>query len=97
MVLKIKTLIIFLASIINKNLKWSHHVNYIAGKISSCIGLSMIIKHALPTYILVLSYNSFISPRMTYNLLAKYHHNKGFCCGFFFKRHIGYGYPVMPY
>ena len=60
----------FLGLVINKNLKWNSHVSYIASKISHSIGLFMILRHTLPTDILVLLYNSLILPHMTYCLLA---------------------------
>ena len=67
----------FLGLIINKNLKWNSHVNYIASRMSRSIGLFMILRHTLPTDILVLLYNSLILPHMTYCLLAwGDHHNK---------------------
>ena len=56
--------------IINKNLKSNSHVNYIASKISRSIGLFMILRHTLPTYIQVLLYNSLILPHITHCLLA---------------------------
>ena len=66
----------FLGLIINKNLKWNSHVNYIASRMSRSIGLFMILRHTLPTDILVLLYNSLILPHMTYCLLAwGDHHN----------------------
>ena len=36
----------FLGLIINKNLKWNSHVNYIAGQMSRSIGFFMISRHA---------------------------------------------------
>ena len=43
----------FLGLILNKNLKWNFHVNYIASKISRSIGLFMILRHSLPTDVFV--------------------------------------------
>ena len=48
----------FFGLLINKNLKWNSHVNYIASTISHSVGLFMILGHKLPTDILVLLYNS---------------------------------------
>ena len=60
----------FLGLIINKNLKWNSHVNYIDSKISRSIGLFMISRHTLQTDMLVLLGNSVFLPHMTYCLLA---------------------------
>ena len=59
----------FLGLIINKNLKWNSHVDYIASKISR---LFMILRDTLPIDILFLLhvYNSLILPHMTYCSLA---------------------------
>ena len=43
----------FLGLILNKNLKWNFHVNYIASKLSRSIGLFMILRHSLPTDVFV--------------------------------------------
>ena len=56
----------FLGLLINKNLKWNPHINYIASK----IGLFMIKRHTLPTDFLVLLYNYRMLPHTTYCLLA---------------------------
>ena len=58
-------------------MKWNSHVNYIASKIEHSMGLFMILRHTLPTDILVLLYNYLILPHMTYCLLAwNDHQNK---------------------
>ena len=67
----------FFGLIINKNLKWNPHVNYIASKMSRSIRIFMISRHKLPTDILVLLFIYPILPHMTYCLLAGGdHHNK---------------------
>ena len=59
----------FLGLIIKKlNLKWNSHVNYIASRESRSIGLFMILRHTLPSDILVLLYNYLILPHITYCL-----------------------------
>ena len=56
----------FLGTIINENLKWSDHVDYISKKVSSTVGLLYKLKHYVPLNILCMLYNSLILPYMSY-------------------------------
>ena len=67
----------FLGLIINNNLKWDHHINHIAAKISRSMGILTRLRHSLPFDVILLLYNSLILPHMNYGLLAWGHqHDK---------------------
>ena len=57
----------FLGVIIDENLNWKEHVNYIALKISKSIGVFNILKHMLPMKILTNLYNCMIVSHFMYS------------------------------
>ena len=57
----------FLGVIIDENLNWKEHVNYIALKISKSIGVFNILKHILPLKILTNLYNCMILSHFMYS------------------------------
>ena len=60
----------FLGVIIDENVTWNNHIDYIFSKISRTIGMLKRLKHELPTHILKIIYNSLILPHLTYGILA---------------------------
>ena len=56
----------FLGVIIDENLSWKEHVNYIALKISRAIGILYCLKDILPLRILTNLYNCLILPHLMY-------------------------------
>ena len=63
----------FLGLTLNKRLNWNDHINSIASKISSTVGVLNKLKHFLPTSILKKIYSSLILPRLYYcNLIWGY-------------------------
>ena len=63
----------FLGLTLNKRLNWNDHINSIASKISSTVGVLNKLKHFLPTSILKKIYSSLILPRLYYcNLIWVY-------------------------
>ena len=65
--IKRETSIKFLGVIIDENLNWKEHVNYIALKISKSIGVFNILKHILPLKILTNLYNCMILSHLMYS------------------------------
>ena len=57
----------FLGIIIDENLNWKEHVNYIALKISKSIGVFNSLKHILPLNILTNLYNCLILSHLMYS------------------------------
>ena len=59
----------FLGIFIDKHLKWSTHIEFIANKISKYIGVINRLKHTLPPRILLTLYNTLILPHLNYGLV----------------------------
>ena len=49
----------FLGVIIDYNMTWSSHINYIANKLSRMCGIISRLKHHVPVYILKIIYNNY--------------------------------------
>ena len=63
----------FLGLTLNKKLNWNDHINSIANKISSTVGVLNKLKHFLPTSVLKKIYSSLILPQLYYcNLIWGY-------------------------
>ena len=60
----------FLGLILDSNLNWKAHTNFISVKIARVIGLLHRLKFVFPKQILFSIYNSLILPHMSYSLLA---------------------------
>ena len=60
----------FLGLILDSNLNWKAHTNFISVNIARVIGLLHRLKFVFPKQILFLIYNSLIFPQMSYSLLA---------------------------
>ena len=55
----------YLGILIDTNLSWKIHIEYIALKISKTVGLIAKLRHFLPLHTLLHIYQSFISPYIT--------------------------------
>ena len=60
-----KNYVKFLGVFIDSNLKWSHHINYVALKISRIVGIIARLRHFVPTQTLLMIYRSLILPYLT--------------------------------
>ena len=58
----------YLGILIDSNLSWKIHIEYIALKISKTVGLIAKLRHFLPLHILLHIYQSLISPYIIYRL-----------------------------
>ena len=56
----------FLGVIIDKNITWKYHINYVAGKVSRAIGMMVKAKKYLRKEALLTLYYSFVCPYLTY-------------------------------
>ena len=68
--LESKNFVKYLGVLIDNNLSWKHHINYIALKISKTIGIISWLRHFIPTSILLDIYRSLIHPYIYYGLLV---------------------------
>lgn len=59
----------FLGIILDENLSWKPHIEFISSKIAQTIGIMNRLKLSVPTFILLNLYNSLILPRLNYGLL----------------------------
>ncbi len=66
----------FLGIIINKQLNWNSHIEYISGKISITIGVLNRIKHQVPLEVLVTVYNTLLLSHINYGILLWGHISK---------------------
>ena len=60
----------FLGLIIDQNLNFKYHINYISSKISKSVGILFKLKYFLPNDVLKLIYLSFIHPYLNYGIEA---------------------------
>ena len=58
----------YLGVLIDSNLSWQYHINYISLKISKTIGIISRLRYVLPTSILLHIYRSLIHPYVSYGL-----------------------------
>ena len=58
----------FLGVIIQENLSWSDHINYVANKVSKVNGILARLKHQLPAHIMRIIYNSLFRSHLTYGI-----------------------------
>ena len=73
-----KNYVKFLGVFIDSNLKWSHHINYVALKISRIVGIIARLRHFVPTQTLLMIYRSLILPYLTYGICVWGHASKFF-------------------
>ena len=67
--LECKNFIKYLGILIDSNLSWKQHIDYITLKISKTVGLIAKLRHFVPTDILLSIYRSLILPYLTYGLV----------------------------
>ena len=60
----------FLGVIIDSNLTWSHHINYISNTLTRICGVLSILKHYVPVLILKIIYNSLFLSHLNYGITA---------------------------
>ena len=65
--------------LIDNNLSWKFHVDYISLKISKTIGIISRLRHFIPTSILLNIYRSLIHPYISFGLLAWGRSPSGVC------------------
>ena len=60
----------FLGVLIDSNLTWSPHCNYIANKLSRICGVVSRLKHYVPTHIVTIIYNSLFLSHISYGITS---------------------------
>ena len=60
----------FLGVLIDKNLTWKYHIDYIASKISRVVGIISRLRHSVPLNTLIQVYRSLIFPYTHYGIAA---------------------------
>ena len=60
----------FLGVIIDSNLTWSHHINYISNTLTRICGVLSRLKHYVPVLILKIIYNSLFLSHLNYGITA---------------------------
>ena len=65
-----KTYVKYLGVLIDGNLSWKHHINYIFTKISKGIGIIARLRHLVPRTTILNTYRSLIEPYISYGLVA---------------------------
>jgi hypothetical protein len=59
----------YLGIVLNENLNWKSHVDFISKKISKVVGVLNKLKYTLPGHVLLIIYNSLILPHLNYGAL----------------------------
>ena len=65
-----KEFVKYLGILIDCNLSWKHHVDYVALKVSRVTGLIAKLRYFVPMHTLSTIYQSLIAPYLTYGLVA---------------------------
>ena len=60
----------YLGILIDKNLSWKYHIDYVASKISRTIGIIARLRHFIPLSTLLTIYRSLVAPYLTYGIIA---------------------------
>ena len=68
--LECKDYVKFLGVLIDKNVTWKYHIDYIASKISRVVGIISRLRHSVPLNTLIQVYRSLISPYTHYGIAA---------------------------
>ena len=58
----------FLGILIDSNLKWKHHIDFISLKMRKTIGILARLRHFVPTETLLTIYRSLIMPYLSYGI-----------------------------
>ena len=65
-----KTFVKYLGILIDNNLSWKYHIDYISSKVSKGIGMSARLRHLVPFATLLNIYRCLIEPYISYGLIA---------------------------
>jgi len=60
----------YLGILIDKNLSWKYHIDYVASKISRTIGIIARLRHFIPLSTLLTIYRSLVAPYLKYGVIA---------------------------
>ena len=60
----------YLRILIDKNLSWKYHIDYVASKIGRTIGIIARLRHFIPLSTLLTIYRSLVAPYLTYSVIA---------------------------
>lgn len=60
----------YLGILIDKNLSWKYHIDYVASKISRTTGSIARLRHFIPLSTLLTIYRSLVAPYLTYGIIA---------------------------
>ena len=65
-----KTFVKYLGILIDNNLSWKYHIDYISSKVSKGIGMIASLRHIVPFATLLNIYRSLLEPYISYGLIA---------------------------
>ena len=69
-ILEIKDFVKYLGIMIDSDLSWKNHIDFICHKISKSIGIIAKLRHYMPRHLLLTIYNTLITPYLTYGISA---------------------------
>ena len=67
---EMKNYIRYLGILIDSNLSWKFHVDYVSQKVSKTIGIIAKLRHFVPCHVLLTLYHSLILPYISYGICA---------------------------
>ena len=68
-ILEIKDFVKYLGIMIDSDLSWKNHIDFISHKISKSIGIIAKLRHYIPRHLLLSIYHTLITPYLTYGIL----------------------------
>ena len=68
--LEMKNYIRYLGILIDSNLSWKFHIDYVCQKVSKTIGIIAKLRHFVPRHVLLTLYCSLILPYISYGICA---------------------------
>ena len=68
--LEMKNYIRYLGILIDSNLSWKFHIDYVCQKVSKTIGIIAKLRHFVPRHVLLTLYRSLILPYISYGICA---------------------------
>ena len=69
-ILEIKDFVKYLGIMIDSDLSWKNHIDFICHKISKSIGIIAKLRHYIPRHLLLSIYHTLITPYLTYGISA---------------------------
>ena len=75
--LEMKNYIRYLGILIDSNLSWKFHIDYVCQKVSKTIGIIAKLRHFVPRHVLLTLYRSLILPYISYSICAWGHATTG--------------------